>query len=70
MPDSNNQWTNYPVDKKTSDTARQAQQEDNMDNPIIDEEAQNVTDGNERIGGKEAKKAVNKAAEGKRKDSV
>ena len=47
MPDNNNQGTNYPVDKKAGGTARQWQQEDNADNPVTDEEAQNVTDGSD-----------------------
>ena len=34
-----------------------------QDNPIEDSEAQNVTDGTERISGKEAERARNKADE-------
>lgn len=63
---NNNKGTNYPVDADTEKAARNAQQEDNLDNPIVDEEAQNVTDGAERISGKEAEQATNKANEGKK----
>lgn len=65
MPDNNNQKTNYPVDADTAKKAKDAQQEDNMDNPIVDEEAQNVTDSAERLSGKEAGQATRKANEGK-----
>ena len=40
MADNTNQKTNYPVDADTAKTAKHAQQEDNMDNPVTDEEAQ------------------------------
>jgi hypothetical protein len=62
-----NRQGNYPVDNDTAKTARAAQQEDNMDNPVNDEEAQNVTDSSERMKGKEAEHATNKANEGKAK---
>ena len=39
MPDNNNQKTNYPVDADTAKTAKDAQQEDNMDNKMVDESA-------------------------------
>jgi len=35
--------------------------ENEQDNPITDEEAQNVTDGTERLSGEEAEKATRKA---------
>jgi hypothetical protein len=38
--------------------------ENEQDNPINDAEAQNVTDGSERISGEEANRARNKATEG------
>lgn len=38
--------------------------EDEQDNPIQDNEAQNVTDGAERLSGEEADKARNKANQG------
>ena len=38
-----------------------------MDNSIIDEEAQNVTDGTPRMNDKEAEQAKKKANEGKDK---
>jgi hypothetical protein len=38
--------------------------ENQQDNPINSGEAQNITDGSERISGKEADKARNKATEG------
>lgn len=38
--------------------------EEEHDNPIQDEEAQNVKDSDERISGKEAEHARNKAKEG------
>ena len=40
--------------------------EDEQDNPVEDAEAQNVTDGAERISGKEAEDATRKATEGAR----
>jgi hypothetical protein len=43
---------------------RYGQPEDNQDNPIVDGEAQNVTDGAERLSGEEAERARNKATEG------
>jgi hypothetical protein len=64
---ADNRQNKYPVDKDTEKTARASQQEDNMDNPINDEEAQNVTDGSARMSGKEAEQATNKANEGKAK---
>lgn len=60
-----NKKTNYPVDKDTAKTASASQQEDNMDNSIIDEEAQNVTNG-PRMNDKDAEQAINKANEGKK----
>jgi hypothetical protein len=65
MPDNNNQKTNYPVDADTAKAAKDAQQEDNMDNPILDEEAQNVSDGAPRMSGKDAEQSTHKANEGK-----
>jgi hypothetical protein len=65
MPGNTNQQTNYPVDADTAKNAKDAQQEDNMDNPIVDEEAQNVADSAERLSGEEAKQATRKANEGK-----
>jgi hypothetical protein len=65
MPNNTNQKINYPVDVDTAKKAKDAQQEDNMDNPIVDEEAQNVTDGAERLSGNEAEQATRKANEGK-----
>lgn len=38
-----------------------------QDNPVNSQESQNVTDGTERISGKEAEHARNKANQGKRK---
>ena len=43
---------------------------DQQDNPIADEEAQNVTDGQPRMEGPDAKRARNKANEGKRKEGT
>ncbi len=65
-PGNNNQKINYPVDEETLKTAKKSQQEDNMDNPVVDEEAQNVTDGTPRMNDKDAEDARNKANEGKR----
>jgi hypothetical protein len=41
-----------------------------MDNPITNEEAQNVTDSSKRISGKDAEKAIKKATEDKREDNI
>jgi hypothetical protein len=68
MPDNNNQKTNYPVDEETLKTAKASEQEDNLDNPIVDEEAQNVTDGTPRMSADEAAQAEKKANEGKDKN--
>jgi hypothetical protein len=41
---------------------------DQQDNPVADEEAQNVTDGQQRLEGTEAERARNKANESKRQE--
>ena len=61
---NSNQKNKYPVDAETAKRAKAAGQEDNIDNPIIDEEAQNITDG-PRMSDNEAKQAIRKANEGK-----
>jgi hypothetical protein len=38
--------------------------QENSNNPIVDEEAQNVTEGDSRMSGSEARDATNKANEG------
>ena len=42
--------------------------QNNLDNPINPQEAQNVSDTNKRLSGKEAKQARNKANEGIKQD--
>jgi hypothetical protein len=46
--------------RKNKDIVKQ----NNLDNPINPQEAQNVSDSNERLSGKDAKQARNKADEG------
>jgi len=65
IPENNNTQSDYPVDKDTAKIAKESGQADNMDNPIVDEEAQNVVDGNERLSGGDAEKARQKANTGK-----
>jgi hypothetical protein len=48
------------------DSYRQPKPAEDQDNPIIDEEAQNVTDGQGRLEGSEAERARQKANEGKK----
>ena len=48
-----------------TDRYRDPQPENKQDNPIQDEEAQNVTDGNDRLSGSEAERSTNKAKESK-----
>ena len=65
-PNDTNKQKGYPVDKETADMAKKAGQENNMDNPVDQQEAQNVVDGAERLSGKDAEEARNKATEGSR----
>ena len=48
------------------DMYRDPKPAEKQDNPIQDQEAQNVTDGSTRLEGNEAEQARNKANEGKR----
>jgi hypothetical protein len=63
-----NQQNTAPVDKDTEEVAKRSGQLDEMDNPIDAGEAQNVTDGAERLSGEEAEQATRKANEGARQD--
>lgn len=60
-----NQQKGAPVDAETEEVARRSGQQDEMDNAIDAGEAQNVTDGAERLSGEEAEQATRKANEGK-----
>ena len=67
-PDEKNSATGHnQSDFAGTDTDRYSAPKpaDEQDNPIQDQEAQNVTDGTERMSGDEADEARNKANQGK-----
>lgn len=49
---------------KNKSRNKEIKKENNLDNPINPQESQNVTDNSERLPGKEAEHARNKANEG------